>query len=102
MGLDGAKFQLSDSQVLSFRAKPDYEEPTDRNRDNVYEVTVRASDGTLYDDRMVKVTVTNEDDAPTVTGKDSIDYAENGKDAVTTFTAEDPEGATPIYLGRAD
>ena len=50
MGLDGAKFQLTSSVnggVLSFKEKPDYENPTDRNRDNVYEVTVRASDGTI-------------------------------------------------------
>ena len=33
---------------------PNYEMPTDANRDNVYEVTVRASDGTLYEDRMVQ------------------------------------------------
>ncbi|MCY4581237.1 MAG: cadherin domain-containing protein [Chloroflexi bacterium] len=27
---------------------------------------------------------------------DTIEYAENGKDPVATFTAEDPEGATPV------
>ena len=47
MGSDGGKFELNDSQVLSFKAKPDYEMPGDANRDNVYEVTVRASDGTM-------------------------------------------------------
>ena len=26
----------------------------------------------------------------------AIEYAENGKDPVATFTAEDPEGDTPI------
>ena len=49
MGVDRTKFQLSTAQqVLSFKAKPDYEMPADANRDNVYEVTVRASDGALY------------------------------------------------------
>ena len=96
MGPDGAKFQLSALQVLSFKTKPDYEKPTDRNKDKVYEVTVRASDGTLHTDRMVKVTVINVDDAPTVSGPSSKNYAENGKGSVATFTAEDPEGATPI------
>ena len=95
-GPDGAKFDLSGSRVLSFRAKPDYEKPTDRDRDNVYEVAVRASDGVKYADRMVKVTVTDVDEAPKVTGKDSISYVENSKDPVATFTATDPEGATPI------
>ena len=96
MGPDGAKFELDVSKVLSFEQKPDYENPTDRNKDNVYEVTVRASAGTLYADRMVKVTVINEDDAPAVMGRDSISYDENGEDPVETFTATDPEGATSI------
>ena len=97
MGTDGAaKFELSATQVLSFKTRPDYENPTDRNRDNVYEVTVRASDGTLYADRMVKVTVTNVDDAPEVSGPSSKNFAENGKGTVATFTATDPEGVTPI------
>ena len=96
MGPDGGKFQLSDSQVLSFKAKPDYEMPADANRDNVYEVTVRASDGTMHADRMVEVTVTPVDDAPAITGRDSVNYAENRKDPVATFTATDPEGVTPI------
>ena len=101
MGDDGAKFQLSVAQALSFKEKPDYEKPTDKNKDNVYEVTVRASDGTMYADRMVKVTVTNVDEGPTVMGKDSVNYAENGKDAVATFTATDPEGVTPIFWSKA-
>ena len=97
MGADGPKFELSTARVLSFKMKPDYEMPADANRDNVYEVTVRASDGTLYADRMVKVTVTDDDEEPVIMGKDAaISYAEGGKDAVATFTAEDPEGVTPI------
>ena len=101
MGPDGAKFELSASRVLSFKEKPDYEKPTDRNKDNVYEVTVRASDGTMHTDHMVKVTVTDADEAPTVMGKDSVNYAENGKDVVATFTATDPEGVTPITWSLA-
>ncbi len=101
MGSDAARFQLSAGQVLSFKAKPDYETPTDRDRDNVYEVTVRASDGTLHADRAVKVTVTGVDEAPDVMGVDSVNYAENGKGVVATFTASDPEGATSITWGIA-
>ena len=96
MGPDGSKFQLSSSQVLSFRTEPDFENPTDGNRDNVYEVTVRANDGTMTADKMVKVTVVNEDEGPIVTGPDTINYAENGEGAVGTFTARDPEGGSTI------
>ena len=99
MGTDGAMFKLDASYVLSFKAEPDYEKPTDRNKDNVYEVTVRASAGTLYADRMVKVTVTGVDDAPEIMGKDSVSHKENDKGTVATFTGEDPEGVTPITWG---
>ena len=70
--------------------------PGDANRDNVYEVTVRASDGTMHEDRMVMVTVTGVNDAPAVSGPSSRNYAENGEGPVATFTATDPEGAMPI------
>ena len=99
MGVDGAKFELSTNGVLSFKAKPDYEMPTDRNKDNVYEVTVRASDGTLYADRMVKVTVTDDDEAPeiiagglAISGQSSVSYAEDGTDrVVATYTLAGPD-----------
>ena len=100
-GDDASKFDLSNMQVLSFKDEPDYEMPTDRNKDNVYEVTVRASDGRMYADRMVKVTVSGMDEGPMIMGKDSVNFAENGKDAVATFTATDPEGATSITWSLA-
>ena len=97
-GDDASKFSLSAADALSFKEKPDYETPTDRNRDNVYEVTVRATDddGTT-EDRAVRVTVINVDEEPDITGKNSFTHEENSADAVATFTAADPEGATPIY-----
>ncbi len=94
IGPDGARFQLTDARALSFRTKPDYEKPADANRDNVYEVTVRASDGTMNADRAVRVTVTDENEKPTVAGKNSVSYPENSKTAVATFTATDPEDDT--------
>ena len=52
VGDDASLFELADdietgndvSQVLSFKKSPDFEMPGDRNDDNLYEVTVRASD----------------------------------------------------------
>ena len=96
MGPDGAKFQLSATRVLSFKTAPDYEMPGDANRDNVYMVTVRASDGRMHADRMVAVTIDNVDDAPDVSGPSSVNFAENGTGPVGTYTADDPEGATTI------
>ena len=67
-GADGSKFAISTAGVLTFKAKPDYEMPTDANTDNVYEVTVRAADANGYTGTLdVKVTVTNEEEAGVVT-----------------------------------
>ena len=62
-GADAGKFDISDTGALTFKAKPDFEAQGDANGDNVYEVTVTATDdtgnrGTLA----VKVTVANEDE----------------------------------------
>ena len=53
--------------ALTFKAKPDFEAPTDANKDNVYEVTVRAADVDGNRGEMaVKVTVANEEEDGTV------------------------------------
>ena len=101
MGNDASLFELGDdtaednvngvTQALSFKENPNYEMPGDRNRDNVYEVTVRASDGGLNADQKVIVKVTNEDEAPKVelSSKD----AQVGVELTATLT--DPEGGNP-------
>ena len=46
-GDDGAVFDLSglfEPRYLNFKKAPDFENPTDANRDNVYEVTIVATD----------------------------------------------------------
>ena len=96
-GPDASKFQLSsDPPILSFVSGPDFEAKASADRDNVYEVTVRTSVGGDTGERMVRVTVGDVDEAPDVSGPSTRNFAENGKGAVATFTADDPEGATPI------
>ena len=60
-----ARFTISTSGELAFRASKDYEKPNDGNKDNIYEVTVRASDGNLMPTLDVLVTVTNVDEPET-------------------------------------
>ena len=75
MGDDAAMFTLAAdtesgnevSRVLSFKAKPDFEMPGDSNSDNIYEVTVVASDGANTATRSVTVKVTDADEAGKVT-----------------------------------
>src|SRR5436305_8915639 len=96
--------------ALSFVSAPDYETPTDVGGNNVYDVTVQVSDGTLTDTQAIAVTVTNvNDNAPVITSNGagasaSINIAENAT-AVTTVTATDADaGSTLTYsiVGGAD
>jgi hypothetical protein len=59
-GADAAKFSINSATgILTFIEAPDFEMPTDAGANNVYDVTVRASDGSLFNDQDIAVTVTN-------------------------------------------
>ena len=59
-GADAALFTVDASTgVLSFIAAPSYESPGDAGGNNVYDVTVQVSDGSLTDTQAIAVTVTN-------------------------------------------
>ena len=94
-GRDGGDFTISESGELTFRNPPNFEGPADSNRDNVYEMTVRASDGRYYGTLDVTVTVQAVDESPEFRSgsQDSFVYKENGTSAIYTYRATDPEGA---------
>lgn len=58
-GADAAKFTLSGTGALTFASPPNFDLPGDANGDNVYEVQLRASDGSLSSTLDLRVTVTN-------------------------------------------
>jgi Ca2+-binding RTX toxin-like protein len=110
-GADASHFTINASTgALSFVSAPDYETPTDAGGNNIYDVTVQVSDGTLTDTQAIAVTVTNvNDNAPAITSNGtgaaaSVNVAENAT-AVTTVTATDADaGSTLTYsiVGGAD
>ena len=70
-GDDAAKFELTGTtanfRTLEFREKADFENPGDQNRDNIYQVTVVASDGTNQAERSVTVKIIDSDEAGIIT-----------------------------------
>ena len=90
-GRDRGDFAINEDGELAFRNPPDYERPADSNRDNTYEVTVRASDGSNYGNFEVTVTVEAVNEAPDITGDEAISYQENSDRALETYRATDPE-----------
>ncbi|WP_374498923.1 DUF4347 domain-containing protein [Zoogloea sp.] len=91
-GADAAKFAINSSTgALSFATAPDYEAPTDVGSNNVYDVTVQASDGTLSSTKAIAVTVTAaNDNTPVITSGATANVAENAT-AVMTVTATDAD-----------
>jgi hypothetical protein len=109
-GVDAARFTINASTgVLTFVAPPNFESPTDAGANNVYDVQVQVSDGTLTDTQNLAITITNQNEAPAITSNGggttaAISVGENGT-AVTTVTATDPDlGAVQTYsiVGGAD
>ena len=78
------------SVMLKFSSSPNYEAPADADGDNVYEVTLKATDGTYMDTHNVTVMVTNVDELGALSGDESVTYAENSMDTVATYTASGP------------
>ena len=109
-GADQARFAINSSTgALSFIAPPNFESPTESGTDNVYNVTVQVSDGSLTDTQAIAVTVTNVNEAPVINSNGggntaSVSVAENSS-AVTTVTATDPDVPSTLtysLIGGAD
>ena len=109
-GADAAKFAINASTgVLTFVAAPNFESATDVGANNVYDVQVTVSDGSLTDVQDIAVTVTNTNEAPIITSNGggataAVSAAEN-QTAVTTVTSTDVDAsATATYTisGGAD
>ena len=90
-GNDSSDFILNPTGLVGFRERPDYESPADSNRDNVYEFSLRASDGVKTATLDVTFTVTDGNDAPELSGESSVTYPENGTGTVATYQAYDPD-----------
>ena len=79
--------------------------PADADTDNTYMVTLKASDGTYMDTLEVTVTVVADaDEVPTtISGRSDVRYAENGTDAVATYTLDGTNASSAtLSLSGAD
>ena len=97
-GTDASLFTIDPTTGdIRFVTVPDVEAPGDANRDNVYEITVTASDDTNDIAQAVAITVTNvNEDAPSFTSPDSASVAENQTVAYTA-AATDADGDPLTY-----
>ena len=101
-GSDKLKFSINvTSGVLTFVASQNFEAPTDVNGDNVYLVTVSASDGvTPAVTRSIAVTVHNVNEAPTLDDQSFLALAENSANGLpvgTVAAADVDAGQSLVY-----
>ena len=106
-GTDGGDFTINEQGELRFRNVPDYERPADSGKDNVYNFSVRASDGSLYGYLPVTVTVTDVNEPPVITTVSSsatvLRQDENRTSRLYTYRATDPERRTITWsVGGVD
>jgi hypothetical protein len=101
-GTDAAAFTIHPTTgVLTFNVAPDYENPHDSDTNNTYVVNVRAVNGSVTDDQLITVTVTDVNEhTPVITSNGggataAISVAENTT-AVTTVTATDADGTASL------
>ena len=77
--------------VLNFNEEPDYEAPLDSGRNNVYDITINAVHGSDRKTQTLSVEVKNHNEAPVITGPESVEFTEQTTAAVASYTARDPE-----------
>ena len=89
VGADRGLFEIDTAGVLSFTTAPSFESPSDEGGNNIYEVTVQASDTKNSVLQPMLVTVTNvNNNEPVVTSPATVSVAE-GQVSVQRLTATD-------------
>ena len=109
-GGDGDFFDIDDDGVLTFTQPPDYEDPADDDRNNVYNFHLHVYDtNPPRGDRPaqtffpVRVTVVDvEVEALEIRGPSAPKYPENGAGPVATYSLEGGSGEVEWHLSGAD
>ena len=95
-GDDKDLFEISSTGELTFKSSPDHDVPGDKDENNVYLVTVKASDGTNTVALDVEITVSNVNEAP------EFPTSEDGERTVPENTAADENIGDPVAATDPD
>ena len=107
-GADAALFAINGTTgEVTFLASRNFEAPGDADGNNLYEIEVTASDGSLTDTQAVTINVTDQNDvAPLITSGDAVTVAENTPASTVIYTTiiTDPDtvGTITYSLSGAD
>lgn len=91
---DGGLFDLNGTDI-TFKVAPDFENPQDKNQDNVYSIKVKVNDGINEIFEFVKISVTNYDDVePVFKSPSKVSFKENSSGIAYTIVAKDENSIT--------
>ncbi|GAB5443983.1 MAG: hypothetical protein Fues2KO_43320 [Fuerstiella sp.] len=105
-GADAAKFTIdAGTGVVEFANAPDFENPSDADGDNRYELRLRVSDGDLFQDRNVVIKVADRNDTGTSNRNPYFTNVHEGEKVyvhenatwVGDADAKDPDGDSLTY-----
>jgi len=102
-GADSSKFTInSTTGALSFAAVPDFEAPADTDLNNVYDVVVQASDGTLADTQALAVSITDITEATSPAKAGPVISSNGGADTASTSVDENSTAVTTVTATSAN
>ena len=94
-GTDSDDFTITEDSSgrgeLFFSTPPNHEQPADSNSNNVYDITIVASDGSNEGSPDLSIAVTDVNEGPNIAGLDSRAVSENFGQVLATYSATDPE-----------
>ncbi|MEM7443026.1 MAG: Ig-like domain-containing protein [Pseudomonadota bacterium] len=97
-GADDAFFNIDpETGGLTFKSPPDYENPSDANGDNDYDVVIRASDNFDFTDLALAISVKQVNEPPVITTKSSAVTLEGQLATGLFYDVTDPDST---QLGR--
>lgn len=95
-GEDQLAFYTSDnSELIVFNAVPNYENPDDSDSDNIYNISLKLSDGELSSYYDIAIQVVDANDAPQSRSAGRVTILEN-ETYVQQLTATDEDGDSPL------
>ena len=114
-GADASLFSIADDGVLSFVSAPDFEKPSDSNRNNLYLVNVEATSGTYPRNKSAEqrllITVTDANEPPSTPSPPTLSFPtsdsltvtwvapDDSGHVITDYDVEYREGSTGNFTG---
>jgi hypothetical protein len=81
-GNDSSFFNFTEDGVITFKSSPDFENPTDQDNDNIYSITITATNDVGSEDLILSIEVTDDTNDNSGENKVSISVVLNGVGSV--------------------